>query len=59
VLESDIEQILAPGEVKGGGRFVEASALLEQVGDVLAGEGIEYKGVLDGAGDGLAAEDFA
>jgi hypothetical protein len=28
VLESDIEQILAPGEVKGGGRFVEASALL-------------------------------
>ena len=37
MFESDVEQVFTPGEVKGGGLFVEAGALLEQVGDVLAG----------------------
>jgi len=45
--------------VKRGGLFGEAGALLEQVGDVLAGEGLEDKGVLDGAGDGCYLQRFS
>ena len=58
MLESDIEQVLPPGAVKRGGLFVEASALLEQIGDVLSGEGFKDECILDGAGEGLMSVDF-
>lgn len=53
----EIEQVAAAGEVERSGRQGVALVLLEDVFDVLAGEGVSLGGVADGAGDRLAAVD--
>ncbi len=41
------------------GLRAEVFALFEDIGDVVAGEGLELEGVFDGAGDFVGAIDFA
>ena len=55
LLEFDLEQILAPGEVERTGLRAEALALLEDVSDIVAAEGLELEGVFDGASDFVTA----
>jgi hypothetical protein len=55
LLEFDLEQILAPGEVERARLRAEALALLEDVGDIVAAEGLELEGVFDSASDFIAA----
>jgi hypothetical protein len=55
LLEFDLEQILAPGEVERAWLRAEALALLEDVSDIVAAEGLELEGVFDGASDFVAA----
>src|SRR4029077_1234547 len=55
LLEFDLEQILAPGEVERAWLRAEALALLEDVSDIVAAEGLEIEGVFDGASDFVAA----
>ena len=58
LLEFDLEQILAPGEMERAGLRPEALALLKDVGDLVAAEGLELEGVFDGASDFVAAMDL-
>jgi len=44
--------------VQGPGFRQDALALFEQVGDVLAAEGLELQGILDGLGGGLRSVDL-
>ena len=46
---------MAPGEMKRAGLGPEALALLEDVGDIVATEGLELEGVFDGPSDFVAA----
>jgi hypothetical protein len=55
LLEFDLEQILAPGEVERARLRAEALALLEDVSDIVTAEGLELEGVFDGASDFVAA----
>jgi hypothetical protein len=55
LLEFDLEQILAPGKVERARLRPEALALLKDVGDIVAAEGLELEGVFDGASDFVAA----
>ena len=56
-IEIEIEKVGAVGEVKGSGRRAEAGALMEDIFDVLAGEGLAFDGVLEGEGDLFRAMD--
>ena len=56
--EFQVQQVLSPGQVQGPGFRQDALALFEQVGDVLAAEGLELQGILDGSGGGLCAVDL-
>jgi hypothetical protein len=53
-----VEQILATGEHQGTGFGQASFVLFEQIGDVLAAEGMKFEGVLDGADGFLDAVDF-
>ena len=54
-----IEKILAAGQMQGAGLGEQAFAALQKIGDVLATERLEDKGVLHGAGHRLGAIDLA
>jgi len=58
-LDGNVQQILAPGQVKGRGFGPKPAALFQQIGDVLAGKRLELKGVFHGPGRGFDAVDFA
>src|SRR5260370_40976302 len=45
--------------MQGPGLRAEVFALFEDIGDVVAAEGLELEGVFDGAGDFVGAIDFA
>jgi hypothetical protein len=53
----EIEQVLSPGEVQGTRWRGEASALLEEIGDVVGGKGAILQGVSEGASHGVLRVD--
>ena len=54
-----LQQCLSAGELQGGGLGTQALAAFQQIGDVLAAEGLESEGVLHRSGDRLGAVDLA
>src|SRR5260221_13058006 len=54
-----VEQVLAPSQVKGSRSDGHMLTLQENVGDILAAEGFEGDGVFDGPGDLVWAIDLA
>ena len=56
--ECQVQQVLPAGQMQGPGFGQDALALFEQVGDVLAAEGLELQGILDGPGGGLRPVDL-
>lgn len=56
--EFQVQQVLSPGQVQGPGFRQDTLSLFQQVGDVLAAEGLELQGILDGPGGGLRPVDL-
>ena len=58
-LESDVEEVLSPGEMEGTGFGGEAGALLHEVGNIVRGERLVDQGVFHSSPHGLRGVDVA
>ena len=56
--EFQVQQVLPAGQMQDPRFGQDALALFQQVGDVLAAEGLELQGILDGPGGGLRPVDL-